>query len=290
MYRRSLMMTASALLYMVIESQATLAQTPPEQILDMPGLFFLGVVGGLEAWSVDGSDSLWMRAPDGRALIRGDMFSAAGRDLGPALLGTGPEPANAPVPKTSVEVAAPAATPDWSAPDAAFFSTILELNRTEAFSILIGDLSAPEVWAWMDMSSPATPATYMMLRDRVEAGKISLRVIPVVTTDPGSSDMVLRLLSQSDPISALTGRVTGAALPVAAGEGAVLPEDLVRNIEANGALAGRISPPGLPLLLWNEAEGTAALVGVPSTDVFDGVVRSAPLPPVADGAAPTEQD
>jgi hypothetical protein len=216
------------------------------------------------------------------------MFSAVGKDLGAALLGTGPDPANTPVTQaTDVDAST---TPDWSSPDAALLSSILELTRSDTFSILIGDSSAPQVWAWMDLSAAATPATYMMLRDRVEAGKISLRVIPVVTTDPGSSDFVIRLLSQTDPVGALTGRVTGAPLPDEVGEGVELPEDLVRGIEANGALAGRISPPALPLLLWSGAEGTAALVGVPGSDVFDGVVRSAPLTPVADAAAPTEQD
>jgi hypothetical protein len=288
MYRRGLVMTACALLSVMIGSHATLAQTPPEQIRDMPGLSYLGVVGGLEAWSVNGSDALWMRAPDGRALIRGDMFSAVGKDLGAALLGTGPDPANTPVTQaTDVDAST---TPDWSSPDAALLSSILELTRSDTFSILIGDSSAPQVWAWMDLSAAATPATYMMLRDRVEAGKISLRVIPVVTMDPGSSDFVIRLLSQADPIAAMTGRITGSPMADMADEEVEIPEDLVRAIEANGGLAGQISPPALPLLIWSGSEGTAALIGVPSTDVFDGVVRSAPLPPVADGAAPTEQD
>jgi hypothetical protein len=251
------------------------AQTPPEQIRDLAGLSYLGVVGGLEAWSVDGSDALWMRAPDGRSLIRGDMFSAAGRDMGAALLGR-------PEVRAGGDDTASDPAPDWSAPSADLLYDVMQLTSQEAFSLLFGDPEAPPVWAWMDLSSPATPATYMMLRDRVEAGEISLRVVPVVTMEPGSADLMRRLLLSPDPVAALRDRIAG--LPGTSLEDATggmaeqMPAELVARIEGNGALAGRIAPPALPLLLWARADGPAGILGIPGEDVFDGVVSSAAIP------------
>lgn len=243
------------------------AQTPPEQIRDLAGLNYLGVVGGLEAWSVDGSDALWMRAPDGRSLIRGDMYSAAGRDLGAALLGRPDMPAQDAGPAEPSE-------PDWSAAGPEFLSDMMRITSEEAYSILFGEPEAPAVWAWMDLSSPTAPATYMMLRDRVEAGEISLRVVPVVTMEPGSADLMRRLLGAPDPVAALRDRISGGVMVATAEEGTPgqLPADLVAGIEGNGAIAGRIAPPALPLLLWARADGPAGLVGVPGADLFDGVV------------------
>ena len=239
------------------------AQTPPDLMREMPGLTYLGVVGGLEAWAVDGSDALWMRAPDGRALIRGEMFSAAGQDLGAALLG-----------RPAVPLTAAATGPDWSAPGPELLGEVMRLTGAEAFSVLIGEEGAPEVWAWMDLSAAATPATYMMLRDRIAAGQIALRAVPVVTAEPGSADLMRQLLAQTDPEAALRGRITGAPTPEIPEGVETLPEALVSRIEKNGEIAGRIAPPALPLLLWSRKEGPAGLIGVPGADLFDGVVGS----------------
>lgn len=243
------------------------AQTPPDLMRDMPGLTYLGVVGGLEAWAVDGSDALWMRAPDGRSLIRGEMFSAAGQDLGAALLG---RPA---APLTPIVTG-----PDWSAPGPELLAEVMRLTRSEAFSLLIGEEGAPEVLAWVDLSAASTPATYMMLRDRIEAGEIALRAVPVVTAEPGSADLMRRLLAQPDPEGSLRGRITGAPTPEVPDGVESLPEELVSRIERNGAIAGRIAPPALPLLLWSREEGPTGLIGVPGADLFDGAVRSGPVP------------
>lgn len=244
---------------------AVSAQTPPDQIRDLPGLTYLGVVGGLEAWTVDGSGALWMRAPDGRALIRGEMFSAAGQDLGAALLG-----------REAAPLLAPVTGPDWSSPTPELLEGAIRISATEALSVLIGEPDAPEVWAWMDPASAATPATYMMLRDRIGSGSVALRVIPVVTTDPGSADLMRLLLAQPDPEAALRAHITGAPTPGVPEGVESLPEELVSGIERNGAIAGRLSPPALPLLLWRAETGPTGLLGVPGADLFDKVVRSGP--------------
>lgn len=262
-------MTAASLFALLVGLSPVSAQTPPEQIRDWPGLTYLGVVAGLEAWSVEGSDALWMRAPDGRGLIRGDLFSAAGRDLGAAL--TGSEPA-------SLRDGLGGAGPDWSAPTPELISSVIRLSAEEAFSLLVGDEAAPEVWVWADLSDPATPATYVMLRDLIEAGAISLRVIPVVTSDPASSELMLRAISQPGPIGALEGLIRGERLPTEAEvdeETLAIAEGLISRVERNGALASRISPPGLPFLVWDQDRGPAAFQGVPSAEVFGPIIRGA---------------
>jgi len=268
--RFGLRMTASSLLALLVGLSPVSAQTPPEQIRDWPGLSYLGVIGGLEAWSVEGSDALWMRAPDGRGLIRGEMYSAAGRDLGAALTGAEPSPLREETGETG---------PDWSAPTPDLVSAVMSLSMTEAFSLLVGDEEAPEVWVWADLSDPATTATYMMLRDRIEAGEIALRVIPVVTSDPVSSELMLRVIRQPGPIGALEGLIRGDRLPADAAadeEALALSEGLISRIEMNGALAARINPPGLPFLLWMREGGAALFQGVPTPDLFGSVLRLTP--------------
>lgn len=271
------------LLLSAISAAPVYAQTPPEQIRDYPGLTYLGQIGGLEAWSVDGSDALWMRAPDGRGLIRGDMFSAAGRDLGAALTGSDPS-----TPEEGVGVDGP----DWTDPTPALISSVIRLSGEEAFGLKIGYDKAPQVWMWADLSDPATPATYMMLRDLIEGDEISLRVIPVVTEDPASSDLMLRAISGPGPLGALEDLVRGIPLP----EGWVIDEErlsisggLISRVERNGQLASQVSPPGLPFLVWEGANGPAAFRGIPRADLFRSI---SPIPPQKDeaGSATSDQD
>ena len=235
------------------------AQTPPEQIRDWPGLTYLGQVGGLEAWTVENSDDLWMRAPDGRSLIRGEMFSVSGRNLGAALKGGVPS------------VLEPVTTgPDWSNASPDLVRAAHDLVVTEGFSILIGADDAPTVWALMDVSSPAAAATYVMLKDRIEDRALSLRVIPVVTETPGSYERMRLAISQPAPITAIRDLVKGD-LPAGASvdeDRLVISEGIISRVENNARLADRISPPGLPFLIWMGAEGPTAYVGVPDPEVF----------------------
>jgi len=301
--RNYLKITGCGLLALMTGLGPVSAQTPPEQIRDWDGLSYLGVVAGMEAWGLKGSDRLWMRAPDGRALIEGSLFSATGQDLGAALTGAparslsaplpvaNPTETNDPVPpapQNEIEAAQDApsepAPLDWSAPNQALIGQALEITRSEAFWFGVGDPSAPEIWAWMDPSTPASQATFMMLRDRIAAGSVYLRVIPVVTRDPASAEAMAAILVTEDPLRAFLARLDGGALPATPeGENITLPEELVTPIERNGAIATRIAPPALPFLVWSSESGPVALAGVPGEDLFGDVVRVDPVPePVAE--------
>jgi hypothetical protein len=259
------------------------AQTPPDQIRDWPGLSYLGVIGGLETWAAPGSDLLWMRAPDGRALIEGRVYSATGQDLGSALTGaparslvSPSDPAkNTP---TGNEIVSDPAPLDWSSPSQALINQALAITSGGAFWFGVGDPAAPEIWVWMDPSTPTSQATFMMLRDRISDGSVYLRVIPVVTREPASADAMAAILSSQDPLRAFLSRLDGGPLPDFPEGEITLPEELVTPIERNGALAARVSPPALPLLLWTSQSGPVALAGIPGEDLFGDVVRVDPVP------------
>lgn len=288
--RNYLKFTACGLFALMTGFSTVSAQTPPDQIRDWTGLSYLGVVAGLEAWGVEGSDRIWMRAPDGRALIEGSLFSATGQDLGAALTGA---PARSllspsdPVDASSSrsEIVSEPAPLDWSSPSQALIDQALDITSTGAFWFGVGDPNAPEIWVWMDPSTPASQATFMMLRDRISDGSAYLRVIPVVTRDPASADAMAAILSAEEPLRAFLSRLDGGPLPELPEGEITLPEELVTPIERNGALASRISPPALPFVLWTSQSGPVALAGIPGEDLFGDVVR---VDPIADEAQETE--
>lgn len=292
--RNYLKFTGCGLIALMTGLSPVSAQTPPDQIRDWTGLSYLGIVAGLEAWGVEGSDRIWMRAPDGRALIEGSLFSATGQDLGAALTGAPARNLSAPSAPLALPASADDPPPangsasepdpfDWSAPNQGLIRQALEITATEAFWFGIGDPAAPEVWAWMDPSTPSSQATFMMLRDRISDGSVYLRVVPVVTRDPASAEAMAALLSAEDPLRAFLARLDGGPLPTPPeGEEVTLPEELVTPIERNGALASRIAPPALPFLVWTSDSGPVALAGVPGGDLFAGVVRVDPAPEPAE--------
>lgn len=49
-----------------------------------------GQVGGLDAWSLEGGEDLWLVLPDGNTVIVGFVFSGRGQDIGSAILGVEP--------------------------------------------------------------------------------------------------------------------------------------------------------------------------------------------------------
>lgn len=49
-----------------------------------------GQVGGLNAWSLEGNDDLWLVTPDGNTVVVGYVFSGRGVDIGSAILGIDP--------------------------------------------------------------------------------------------------------------------------------------------------------------------------------------------------------
>jgi len=282
--RSSLKITVSVLLALTTGMTVASAQTAPDAIKGWTGLSYLGVVAGLEAWGVEGSDRLWLRAPDGRGIIQGHVFAANGQDIGAAMTG-GPAQALSPgvsIAPTIPQTAEQAVTDpplDWSQPSEALIAEALEITRGGAFWFGVGEVSAPEVWAWIDPGKPAAIATFMMLRERIADGSIYLRVIPVVTRDPASANAMAALLSSEDPLRSFLARLDGGALPTLPSEADMsLPEDLVAAIEGNGSLASRIAPPALPFLIWTGPKGPAALAGIPGDDIFGDVVRVDPVP------------
>lgn len=62
----------------------------PAFLADADGLEYRGQIGGLHAWTIPGSESLWFVAPDGRTTLVGHAFGPSGADVGAAYTGRRP--------------------------------------------------------------------------------------------------------------------------------------------------------------------------------------------------------
>lgn len=88
--RKLLIRNGAAVSLVALIAGGAVAQTPPSALADLPGVSFEGQIGGMDVWSVPGSDQLYAVTPDGRTLVRGTIFSGSGRDIGAALTGASP--------------------------------------------------------------------------------------------------------------------------------------------------------------------------------------------------------
>jgi len=62
----------------------------PNFLKGSAGLEFQGQVSGMDLYSMDGFEGLWLVSPDGRTAIAGTIFSGDGRDIGAAFTGGDP--------------------------------------------------------------------------------------------------------------------------------------------------------------------------------------------------------
>lgn len=65
------------------------AQTVPAAIADLPGVKSVGEIAGLQAWSAENTQYLWLEGPEGE-LVAGFVFDETGKDIGAAAAGTPP--------------------------------------------------------------------------------------------------------------------------------------------------------------------------------------------------------
>ncbi|WP_375263686.1 hypothetical protein [Palleronia sp.] len=68
---------------------SALAQTVPDAIADLPGVTSIGELAGLQAWSAENTQYLWLEGPDGE-LIAGFVFDRSGTDIGAEAAGVQP--------------------------------------------------------------------------------------------------------------------------------------------------------------------------------------------------------
>lgn len=144
------------------------AQTPPSALSVVPGITFQGQVGGMDVWSVPGQADLFVVAPDGRTILRGLMFSGAGRDIGAAFSGAAPS--------ELITLSGAAPLEDHVHPHPEQGVPVVNTATGESFSSLLGPDSCqspvinqatafgtPEVAGWDEAGRgnppPAEPAT-----------------------------------------------------------------------------------------------------------------------------------
>lgn len=72
-----------------LSAGAASAQSKAPFMQDLP-FTYEGQIGGLDAWSLEGHDDLWLVLPDGNTVIAGFVFNGRGRDIGSVMLGLEP--------------------------------------------------------------------------------------------------------------------------------------------------------------------------------------------------------
>ncbi len=75
-----------------LTASAALAQQAelPTFLTELDGIQFQGQMSGLDIYSMEGFEGIWMVSPDGRTAIAGTVFSNDGRDIGAAFTGGSP--------------------------------------------------------------------------------------------------------------------------------------------------------------------------------------------------------
>lgn len=86
---RKTMVMSTVALVAALPVQAS-AQDVPEALQGLEDLSYQGDLGGMDVWVQDGSDEVYMIGPDGRTIMRGDVFNANGRDVGAVYTGATP--------------------------------------------------------------------------------------------------------------------------------------------------------------------------------------------------------
>lgn len=215
--------------------------------------------------------------PDGRRVVPGVLYDAAGRELTRAQIagipgalptvvvgdgGTGsqvqppPSPRPGPGPATAGVVAVgalatveeavrrgPAGAPEDGGED----------GRPQGHAEFDGDERAPVLWMFADPRCGYSIRAVQALAPHVAAGRVRLGVLPVAVLDPlpggQSARLAMALLSRPEggASAALQSRVALASVPVA--------PDAARRLAQNMALAAAVRLTGTPTFLWRRADG-----------------------------------
>lgn len=80
----SLLLQAATLALIALPAHA---KDPPAMLEGIPGVTYEGKIGGMDAWSREGDDTLWLQTADGAHVVAGVLFNKRGVDLGAAIRG-----------------------------------------------------------------------------------------------------------------------------------------------------------------------------------------------------------
>ena len=241
------------------------AATPrpaPLEALERQGLTIVGTFpspGGLTAYAAHmGTEPVALYVtPDGKHVIAGTLFDAAGKNLTVAVL--------------EKTLATPMANAVWG-----------QLEKSHW--IADGREGAPRtVYVFTDPNCPYCNKLWADARPWVDAGKLQLRHVMVGILTPTSAGKAAALLGATDPVAALDAHERGhvasnaktlaSGRPKPLGDGGVkplasVPSAPAAQLDANAKLMASSGLRATPALVWKDARGGVQMrQGAPEADL-----------------------
>ena len=250
-----------------LSSATVFAQTRPPALmgLEKQGVVIVGSLpssGGLHAWAAySGQHPIALyETPDGKHVIAGTMFDAAGKDVNHGAL--------------EKLVTKPMADVIWGQ---------LEHSRW----IADGSNKAPRtVYVFTDPNCPYCNKFWSDARPWVDAGKVQLRHIMVGILTPTSRGKAAALLNDKNPGKLLesyernqvasTTKTLASGRPKALADNGLtpladIPAPIQAQLESNEKLMHALGAQATPAIVWRDAQGKVQTqVGIPAElqDVF----------------------
>ena len=153
-----------------------------------------------------------------------------------------------------------------------------------SFTMQIGEPDAPLIYVITDPSCEPCRVTNDLLRDKVEAGELQMRVVMVDVVDEDSLGTIAGIVTSDDPAQTYLAMTAeeGVEMPFARTSG--IPEEVVQGLEANYAMAEAFKVPQLPMIAFDTEDGPAYISGAPAPEQL----ASALPPSEADDSAPVK--
>lgn len=209
----------------------------------------VGQAHGLQGYFVRSGEQfqVFYATPDGRGLIPGVMWDAAGKDV------TRQQVAQIPGAIPTIEVGGASGQPAGE-------GQAIQLLQKATYGT-VGASTAPKVFMLMDPQCIYSIRAYQELQPYVQAGKLQLAIVPLAVLDYEDQGQSTRsaLALLSDPPDQI------AAAWQAGGETNTPDPAAGARLANNMAIAHAVGLKGTPMFWWQKADGSAAhLDGLPT--------------------------
>lgn len=175
--------------------------------------------------------------------------------------------------------AAPPAQAQLRASDAPSPESVLTELKSQTFWFQVGNNAAPAVYAVIDPECPHCARAMLNLKERVESGKLKLRIALAPIISESSRAMVAAIVNDKEPAV----KFWEHEIDKAYGQSKLVPVTDFNSLSPAGKYALQATDNniqflvrndirGVPFFAWNEADGAKVHFGVPREDAFDKAV------------------
>ncbi|MBW3243623.1 thioredoxin fold domain-containing protein [Epibacterium sp. DP7N7-1] len=157
-----------------------------------------------------------------------------------------------------------------------------------SFTLQVGDTNAPLIYVITDPSCEACRATNDLLREKVEAGELQMRIVMIDVVNEDSLGTIAGIVTAANPAKTFLEMSADEDVEMPFARAAGIPADFMKGLEANYAMAEAFKIPQLPFVAFETEDGPAYISGAPAPEQL-----AAALPPSdADEitAEPSEDD